>query len=141
MILSIGRETAYDISSSIGFDYVIHEKVVKIAGLTLPTLKVDMPKLEVKYSFMNTYAVCDMVSREFFELLKLISRMAGIRTMVWKLAKEVRKTQRRVNALDKLVIPTTEETRLFIESVLDEREREAFFIQKMLKNRTQAEGL
>ena len=40
--------------------------------------------------------------------------------MVWRLAKEVRKTQRRVNALEKIVIPDVEETRKFIEGVLEE---------------------
>ena len=73
----------------------------------------------------------DYAAREKYG--KLVSRMAEIRTMVWRLAKEVKKTQRRVNALEKIVIPDVDETRKFIEGVLEEREREVFFVQKILK--------
>jgi V/A-type H+-transporting ATPase subunit D len=62
--------------------------------------------------------------------------MASIRTIVWRLAKEVKKTQRRVNALDKQVIPQTRETKTYIESILEERERESIFVLKALKSRS-----
>ena len=91
--------------------------------------------MALKYSFMNTHGSCDRTMVEFFELLKLVARMAEIRTMVWRLAKEVRRTQRRVNALEKIVIPDVVETKKFIEDVLEEREREVFFVQKILKAR------
>ena len=61
--------------------------------------------------------------------------MASIRTIVWRLAGEVKKTQRRVNALDKMIIPQTSETKKYIESVLEERDRENIFTLKALKNR------
>ena len=61
--------------------------------------------------------------------------MASIRTIVWRLAEEVRKTQRRVNALDKMIIPQTVETTKYIEGVLEERERENVFVLKALKKK------
>ncbi len=67
---------------------------------------------------------------DFFELLRLLTDMASIRTIVWALARE-----RRVNALDKQVIPQTRETKIYIESVLEEREREGVFVLKALKAR------
>ncbi len=81
------------------------EKQGRLMGIPLPTIEMQMPRMELKYSFMGTHGTCDRTMVEFFELLKLIARMAEIRTMVWRLAKEVRKTQRRVNALEKIVIP------------------------------------
>lgn len=135
MIVAVGRETARDVSAGIHFDYAVREKQGKLMGIPLPTIDMDMPRMELKYSFMSTDSSCDATMIEFFELVKLIARMAEIRTMVWRLAKEVRKTQRRVNALEKIVIPDVEETKKFIEGVLEEREREVFFVQKMLKAR------
>ena len=134
-IVGMGRETARDVSTGIRFDYEVREKSSKLMGIPLPTIDMDMPRMELKYSFMSTDSSCDGKMIEFFELVKLIARMAEIRTMVWRLAKEVRKTQRRVNALEKIVIPDVEETKKFIEGVLEEREREVFFVQKILKSR------
>jgi V/A-type H+-transporting ATPase subunit D len=135
MIVRVGRETADEVSTGINFDYVAEEKHGKLMGIPLPTLSMSMPQMELKYSFMSTYSSCDGTMVEFFELLKLVVQMAEIRTTVWRLAKEVRKTQRRVNALEKIVIPDVEGTKKFIEGVLEEREREVFFVQKILKAR------
>ena len=74
---------------------------------------------------------------DFFKLLKLLTEMASIRTVAWRLANEIKKTQRRVNSLNKMVIPQTLETKTYIESVLEERERENTFVLKVLKNRKQ----
>jgi len=135
MIVGLGRETAREVSSGIAFDYVVKERQGRLMGIPLPTIDVQTPGMALKYSFMNTHATCDRTMVEFFELLKLVARMAEIRTMVWRLAKEVRRTQRRVNALEKIVIPDVVETKKFIEDVLEEREREVFFVQKILKAR------
>jgi V/A-type H+/Na+-transporting ATPase subunit D len=135
MLVRTGRENAREVSAGISFEYAAREKHGKLMGMAMPTIDVDMPERELKYSFMSTDSACDATTAEFFELLKLISRMAEIRTMVWRLAKEVRKTQRRVNALEKIVIPDVQETKKYIEGVLEEREREVFFVQKILKAR------
>ncbi|MGO9309602.1 MAG: V-type ATP synthase subunit D [Spirochaetia bacterium] len=135
MLVLVGRENAREASAGIQFEYPTREKHGKLMGIPLPSIDVDMPRLELKYSFMSTSGACDATTVEFFELLKLLARMAEIRTMVWRLAKEVRKTQRRVNALERIVIPDVEETKKFIEGVLEEREREVFFVQKILKAR------
>jgi V/A-type H+-transporting ATPase subunit D len=135
MIVQIGRQGASEISAGIRFDYSVREKQGRLMGIPLPTLDMQMPRMDLKYSCLGTSATCDATTIQFFELLKLIARMAEIRTMVWRLAKEVRKTQRRVNALERIVIPDVDDTRRFIEGVLEEREREIFFVQKMLKAR------
>lgn len=54
---------------------------------------------------------------------------------VWRLAHEIRKTQRRVNALENIFIPHYEETRDYIQAALEENEREEFFRQKRVKNK------
>jgi V/A-type H+-transporting ATPase subunit D len=134
-LVRAGRDAARDVAEGISFEYTTREKSGRLMGIPLPTLDVQMPALELKYSFLSADSSCDATMLEFFALLKLVARMAEIRTMVWRLAKEVRKTQRRVNALEKIVIPEVVETRNFIEGVLEEREREVFFVQKILKSR------
>jgi V/A-type H+/Na+-transporting ATPase subunit D len=134
-LLRRGRTEARAAAQGISVEYRVKEKSGKLMGIPLPSLDVTLPPLALQYSFLGADASCDATMKEFHELLGLVARMAEIRTMVWRLAKEVRKTQRRVNALEKIVIPDVVETRAFIEGVLEEREREVFFVQKILKGR------
>ena len=103
--------------------------------MTFTTIDVSLPKRELFSSMLGTFADSDEVMKDFFELLSLLTQMASIRTIAWRLALEVKKTQRRVNALDKMVIPQARDTVKYIESVLEERERDNVFVLKSLKNR------
>jgi len=134
-LLSVGRETIQEISQGIRYEFTVKERNVKVAGLSLPSVEVKPPSLNLQYSLMDTYTYTDETMVIFLEYLKIIAELASVRTMVWRLAKEVKKTQRRVNALEKMVIPDTSETVSYITAVLEEREREIFSIQKMLKGK------
>ena len=135
MLLSVGRERALSISSLPVRDITLTASHVNVSGMTLPTLDVHASAPVLHYSFMNSFAVCDETVIEFTELLQKLSTAAGMRSIVWRLAREVRKPQRRVNALDKMVIPRSREIVKFIDASLDERERESLFAVKMLKQR------
>jgi V/A-type H+-transporting ATPase subunit D len=64
-----------------------------------------------------------------------LTELAAVRTIAWRLAREVRKTQRRVNALEKMIIPTARDTKIYIEAALEERDRDSFFSSKLLKRK------
>jgi V/A-type H+-transporting ATPase subunit D len=135
MLLVMGREKAERLSMNSRQRVELREKRVMIAGMNLPSLEVKLSDLELTYSPANSFAECDETVVEFYELLKTLTELAAVRTIAWRLAREVRKTQRRVNALEKQVIPTARETKAFIESSLEERERESFFSSKLLKRK------
>ncbi|MDR1899568.1 MAG: V-type ATP synthase subunit D [Treponema sp.] len=135
MLIVAGRERADRISEHIRYPFELREKPVQAAGMTLPGLEIHLPEAELKYSPANSFAECDETVLEFFELLKICTELAAVRTVAWRLAREVRKTQRRVNALEKMVIPTARETRVYIESALEERDRDSFFTSKLLKRK------
>jgi V/A-type H+-transporting ATPase subunit D len=135
MLMAVGGDRVERISQAIKYDFDMREKSVSIGGMNFSSIDVKMPQLELFYSYMGTFADTDKVMVDFFKLLSLLTEMASIRTIVWRLANEVKKTQRRVNALDKMIIPQTRETKVYIESVLEERDRENVFVLKSLKNR------
>lgn len=135
MLLSVGRERAKQLADGVECDFAAREKRVTVAGISAPSLEADMPPRKLPYSFVNSFADCDETMLEFKELLDLIAAMAGMRSIVWRLAKELKKTQRRVNALEKMVIPESKERKQFIEAALEEREREFLFTGKLLKAR------
>lgn len=136
LLFHLGRTRADAISAAVSFDFTVREKPAKVAGINFVTIELGEPEFSPQYSLADSRAECDRTMTEFFALLGLLARMAAIRTMVWRLALEVKKTQRRVNALEKMVIPRTLETRVYIENVLEERDRDAFFARKLLKSRT-----
>ena len=135
MLITVGRERADQLSRNVQYRFGLHEKRASIAGINLPGLEVKIPELELKYSPTNSFAECDETVIEFFKLLKVLTELAAVRTIAWRLAREVRKTQRRVNALEKLVIPTARETKMYIEAALEERDRDSFFTSKLLKKK------
>ncbi len=135
MLVTDGADQIERISNGISYDFNMKEKLVSVAGLQFETVEVEIPKKELFHSFLGTYANSDATIVKFFELLSLLAKMAEIRSIVWRLAIEVKKTQRRVNALDKMIIPQTEETVKYIENVLEERERENIFVLKSLKKK------
>lgn len=135
MLMLDGADQIERISHSIHYDFEMIEKNVIVGGMQFETLDVELPKKELFYSFMGTYANTDDTIVHFFKLLSLLTQMASIRTIVWRLADEVKRTQRRVNALDKLIIPQATESISYIESVLEERERENVFVLKALKKK------
>ncbi|OJF76896.1 MAG: V-type ATP synthase subunit D [Treponema sp. CETP13] len=137
MLMTVGGDRVERISKTVRYDFKITEKPVTAAGMSFSSISVELPKRELFYSFMDSFADSDKVMVDFFELLKLLTEMASIRTMVWRLATEVKKTQRRVNALDKMVIPQTRETKTYIEGVLEERDRDNVFVLKALKAKKQ----
>jgi V/A-type H+-transporting ATPase subunit D len=88
------------------------------------------------YSLGDTSATLDEASSGFREVLDCIPELSGMVTAVFRLASELRKTTRRVNALQYIFIPQYEETVAFIISNLEEREREETFRLKLLKTRS-----
>jgi V/A-type H+-transporting ATPase subunit D len=135
MLVVVGRERADRLSRNINYRFDLREKRVLAAGMNLPGLEVHLPDMELKYSPANSFAECDETVLEFFKLLKMLTELAAVRTIAWRLAREVRKTQRRVNALEKMVIPSARETRVYIEASLEEKDRDAFFSSKLLKRK------
>ncbi|MDR0584997.1 MAG: V-type ATP synthase subunit D [Treponema sp.] len=135
MLVVVGRERAERLARNISYRFELKEKQVTAAGMKLPGLEIRLPDAELKYSPVNSFAECDETVLEFFELLKICTELAAVRTIAWRLAREVRKTQRRVNALEKMVIPTACGTMAYIEAALEERDRDSFFTSKLLKRK------
>ena len=135
MLMLDGADQIERIAHAVHYEFDVSEKKINVGGMQFSTMDVVLPKKELFYSFLGTYSNTDETINKFFELLTLLTQMASIRTIVWRLAEEVKKTQRRVNALDKMIIPQTLETKNYIESVLEERERENVFVLKALKKK------
>lgn len=135
MLLTLGGDRVERIALPVNYKFEMQTSKTVIGGMTFDSVDVKLPKEQIFSSILGSSPDSDLVMKEFFKFLSLLTQLASVRTIAWRLALEVKKTQRRVNALDKLIVPQDKETVKYIESVLEERERENVFVLKSLKNR------
>ena len=64
-----------------------------------------------------------------------MAELAELQDAILRLARELRKTQRRCNALTKIFIPDCQESIHYITGALEERERESFVDRKLRTRR------
>ena len=107
-------------------------------GVPIPVVRAHGEPPEMPYSLGDTMATLDEASTAFRQVLEHIPELSESMTSVWRLARELHKTQRRVNALEHIFIPDYKDTVSFIESALEEREREETFRLKRLKTKAAA---
>ncbi len=101
-------------------------------GVQYPSVTANTRPLE-PIGLMGTDASFDETRRHFAEMVKLMAQLGEAETALWRLLDEQRKTQKRVNALKYNVIPKYRATIHFIESSLEEEERNTLFQIKVLR--------
>jgi V/A-type H+-transporting ATPase subunit D len=107
----------------------------RFMGVKLPEASVLIEAPGARFGPGGTPAGADAAMADFTEALEGLGKLAGLETSAARLARELKKTQRRCNALSKKVIPDCRETIAFLGGSLEERERESFVILKMIRNR------
>lgn len=121
-------------------DYSLNVQEYSVMGLVLPDVQYEADNDSMPFAGIDAGPALDALREAFRDLLGTLGELAGVKTSVWHLAREVRKTQRRVNALDKIVIPENEKMEKYITDVLEEAERESFYVTKMVRKRRDTES-
>ena len=106
---------------------------IRVADLKRPPVTRGL--LERGYAITGTGSRIDEAARSFEELLDSILELAPIETKLKKLGEEIKKTSRRVNALEQRLIPRLNAQKRYIQQVLEEREREDLFRMKRIKGK------
>lgn len=133
--ISMGINTVEDIAMSVpeASDYSVLFK--SVMGVEVPHVNFEKKDIEPKYSFYRSNATMDLAFKKFNEVKYLIYELAEVENAVYKLAMEVKKTQKRANALENIQIPKFKEIVKAIGEVLEEKEREDFFRLKVVKKK------
>ncbi|MCE7747036.1 MAG: V-type ATP synthase subunit D [Candidatus Heimdallarchaeota archaeon] len=114
----------------------ITPQTVSIMGVRSPRFIVNEIQKEgedVFYGLTSSSAQLDRSIVYFRKSLKTLMVIAEKMTLLEKLAVEINKTKRRVNALNYILIPKLLATAKFIASTLEEQERETFSRLKRVK--------
>jgi len=138
--LTMGEDNVEWAALAIHKTVEVHLKFRGIMGVAIPNVEATGGPLEMTYGLGDTPATLDEASFAFRAVLMGIAQLSELVTAVWRLAGELRKTQRRVKALQYIFIPQYEETVLFIKAALEEREREETFRLKWLKDKMNKEA-
>lgn len=120
----------------------IEIKERRFMGVKLPGAAALIEPPGARFGPGGTPAGADAAMRAFTEALAGLAGLSGLETAAARLAYELKKTQRRCNALSEKVIPDCGETIAFLGGALEERERESFVVLKLVRNRLKVkEGL
>lgn len=130
--ITMGIKNVEDIAYSIPKDEEFEVLLKSVMGVDIPTIRYEEKELSPSYGFHNTNAALDQATHKFSEVRYMIYELAEIDNSIFKLAKEIQKTQKRTNALQHIQIPKYKEQIKYIQEVLEEKEREDFFRLKKI---------
>ncbi len=107
--------------------------VHRIVDVDIPFMKLSEKELSMTYGFADTSVAVDTASMQMKRILPSIFRAAEFENAIFRLAKELEKTQRLLNALEYMIIPRYESSIMYIQQTLEERERDEFTRLKHVK--------
>ena len=133
--ITLGIRDVEDITYSIPNDECFEVLLKSVMGVDIPTVKYKKQEIVPTYGFFNTNTSLDQARQKFNEVRYRIYELAEIENSIFKLAKEIEKTNKRTNALQHIQIPKYKEQVKYIQDVLEEKEREDFFRLKKVKKK------
>src|SRR5208283_2534158 len=136
-----GSETVANVAlgSSYEADFLLDFR--SVMGVTVPTVEFQSePDAKPDYGFANTSAELDKAFKQFYNVLKLIADLARAEGTTFQIANDVGRTQRRVNALNYVLIPMYRNITKKIALVLEEKDREEFVRTKRIKHMIRERG-
>lgn len=105
-----------------------------IMGTEIPLVEYDETKKDFPtYAFYSTRESLDKAKAGFEKVKELTIKLSMIENSAYRLAYNIKKTQKRANALQNITIPNNEILVKDISNALEEKEREEFTRLKVIK--------
>ncbi|MBN1578155.1 MAG: V-type ATP synthase subunit D [Chitinispirillaceae bacterium] len=134
-ILQMGRLKVHNLAAAINISTNITISQRRVMGVMLPVVHTEFIEHPPYFSLQGTSFHIDGAFVAFKEALKMMGRLAELKISVLRLANEVHKTIRKVNALERIAIPDLRDTVKYIEGRLEENERDMVILMKKVKQR------
>ena len=132
-VFDMGKLKVQYLTGAVNITTDITVRSRRVMGVVLPVIETEFKEHSPHYSPMGTSFWIDSSLHFFKEVLKLLGKLSELKISVLRLANEVKKTIRKVNALEKIAIPDLKDTVHYIQSRLEENERDMFVLMKMVK--------
>lgn len=131
--IQMGIHEVEAISQKIPVENSITIKRRSVMGTEIPKVEYEQQELKPYYAFYGTKMALDEACQKFQKVKELTIRLAQVETSAYRLAYNIKKTQKRANALQNITIPRYEALAKNIQESLEEKEREEFTRLKVIK--------
>jgi len=133
-----GPEAVESLSLAHQAELDIAVKIENLFGVKVPQVQPPTFDKTLPFSPVGVGARTLDAASAFRELLEVLIRVAATETRLRKVGEEIKKTSRRVNALEQIVIPGIAGQIKDIRSVLDQRALEEITVLKRIKAKLEA---
>lgn len=134
-------EHGINIVSQIAYTVPIENSVTiqtrSIMGTEIPHVKYTPANGMPTYSFSTTHESIDAATKAFQKVKDLTVKLSMVENASYRLASNIKKTQKRANALQNITIPMYTDLVYTITNALEEKEREEFTRLKVIKKMQQ----
>ena len=138
--IELGINYVQEISASVPVEQGIRIKSRSIMGTEIPLVQHEQTPMNLTYAYYNTRESLDEARVRFEKVKELTIRLSMVENSAYRLANNIKKTQKRANALKNITIPTYEALTKNITNALEEKEREEFTRLKVIKRNKEKHG-
>ena len=125
-----------DLADSVTLDASVGIRFRSVMGVEIPIVSAgEETEAIVPYGFTLSNSQLDEAREGFIRVKHLTRELAEVETSIYRLAVAIKKTQKRANALQNIIIPDFTKGVKFITDALEEKEREEFSRLKVIKAR------
>lgn len=133
-LANISMGVVSEVSKTIPVDDSIEMSVRSVMGVELPRISAEQrTEGDFPYGMMRTNSSFDNAYICFNRAKDITVRLAEIENSIYRLAVSIKRTQKRANALKNIMIPKFRSAVRYISNALEEKEREEFSRQKVIK--------
>jgi V/A-type H+-transporting ATPase subunit D len=131
--VQMGIHNVEEMAEGIPVEDSVKLKRRSVMGTEIPKVEYDRKDRKPPYSFFGTKMSLDEACQQFEKVKELTLKLAEIENSAYRLAYNIKKTQKRANALSNITIPRYEHLVKEITEYLEEKEREEFTRLKVIK--------
>ena len=131
--IEAGIHYVQQIAQAVPVENGVRIKTRSIMGTEIPLVEHEEEKRVPYYGFYNSSESVDAAREGFLKVKELTLRLSMVENSAYRLAMNIRKTQKRANALKNITIPAYTVLVKDITNALDEKDREEFTRLKVVK--------
>jgi len=134
-VVAVGKRGLESLSFSVDIKNELSISQRRLMGVNVPVIKAQIKENPPYFSGGRVSFYVDETIVKFRQALELLSGLSQRKIELLRLARELQRTIRKVNALEKIYIPYYRDAVKTISDRLDEESREAFLMLKLIKEK------